>query len=380
MKVDVAVVGAGIAGASVAAFLAAHRSVALLDRAHPGHGATGRSAGFLASQPWNEADLALTEASRDICAEVGPDGPAGHRRAGFLRVTTSRDDVPTLKARASRLRKAGIRARYISARRLGRRFPWMGTAEVAGGLHTPEDGYVDPYDVTSGLVARAKAAGCLLLPNRRVRTVGVRNGRVTGVETLEGAVEASTVVLATGAWTNPLLDPLGVPLALKAYRVQALVTAPIPGLGPLPLLHEIPEGYYLRPEGEGLLVGDGTEYDEADPEAYNPEADFSLYADLASWLSQRVPGAAVASVLRGWAGLCQATPDRLPLVGPVEGVEGLHVLAGFNGLGIMRAPALGRALAAVLAGRDPPVDLTPYWPLRHDASEDFPIREGFTLR
>lgn len=381
MRADVAVVGAGIAGAAAAHYLArGGASVVLVDRGHPGHGATGRSAGFLTSQHWSPLDRLLTRLSRALCAEVGPDGPAGIHRTGFLRVTAEAGDAPVLKERARALAAEGHRAEVLSPRKLRRRFPWMGVEGLAGGLYTPDDGYVDPYDVTVALVDRAKAAGCRLAVNRPVTSLRVEGGRVVALDTTDGPVEAKRVVVAAGAWTRPLLQTAGVDLPLKPYRVQALVTAPLPDLRGLPLFHELPDGYYLRPEREGLLVGDGTEYVEADPGSYNPEADFDLYRTLAAWLSRRVPAAAAAAVIRGWAGLCQATPDRLPLVGAVPGVERLHVLAGFNGLGIMRGPALGRALAEALGGGAPSVDLSPYRPDRFLEGEDFPIREGFTLR
>lgn len=380
MRAEAVVVGAGIAGAAVARFLAAGGSrVALVDRGHVGHGATGRSAGFLTSQHWTPLDLALTRSSSAICAAALPEGEAGIHRVGFLRVTSREEDVPLLRRRARELGRAGVTASFLSPRRLRRRFPWMEVEGLAAGLHTPDDGYVDPYDAAAGLVAQAKGDGCIVSVNNPVLAVREEGGRVVGVETAEGPVEAPTVVVAAGAWSRILLRPLGIALALKPYRVQALVTAPFPGLPPLPLLHELPGGTYLRPEGQGLLLGDGTEHVEADPEAYNREADFAVYTTLAAWLSRRVPVATGASVVRGWAGLCQATPDRLPLVGPLPEVEGLHVLAGFNGLGVMRGPALGRTLAQAILGAEPLVDLDPLRPARFPPGEEWSIREGFTL-
>ncbi|MFQ6013032.1 MAG: NAD(P)/FAD-dependent oxidoreductase [Thermoplasmata archaeon] len=381
MRADVVVVGAGLAGTAVTHFLSeGGLRVVLVDRHYPGQGATGRSAGFLVSQHWNEHDAALARASRELCARAHPEGEAGFTPSGFLRVTARAEDLPVMRDRARGIRRAGLRAEYLPGRKLRRRFPWLRTAGLAGGLLTPDDGYLDPYEVALGFLEGVRERGAELLVNSPVEELTIRSSRVAGVVVGEGAVEAETVVLAMGAWTKPLLQAQGVELPLKGYRVQALVTAPLPGLPALPMLHEIPDGYYLRPEQAGLLVGDGTEHEEADPETYDREADFAVYADLAAWLSRRVPAAAAAMVTRGWAGLCQATPDRLPLVGEVGGIEGLFVLAGFNGLGVMRAPPLARSLAEGLLGRKPPVDLDPFRPDRFSEVLDFPIREGFTLR
>ncbi|MFQ5553026.1 MAG: NAD(P)/FAD-dependent oxidoreductase [Thermoplasmata archaeon] len=381
MKADVVVVGAGIAGTAVTYFLAeGGLRVVLVDRNFPGQGATGRSAGFLVSQHWNEHDAVLARASREICSRAHPEGEAGFTTSGFLRVTTREEDVPVMRDRAKEVRNAGSPAEALSGRKLRRRFPWLGTSGLSGALFTPEDGYLDPYEVATGFLQQARDRGAELLVNRPVEGIDIKASRARGVVAGETTVEAEDVVLAMGPWTASLLQAHGLDLPMKGYRVQALVTAPIPDLPALPMLHEIPDGYYLRPEQTGLLVGDGTEYEEANPETYDREADFAVYTDLAAWLSQRVPPAAAAMVTRGWSGLCQATPDRLPLAGRAGGIEGLTVLAGFNGLGVMRAPPLARSVATEILGSRPSIDLTPFRPDRFTDSPDFPIQEGFTLR
>ncbi|MEE9174195.1 MAG: FAD-binding oxidoreductase [Thermoplasmata archaeon] len=380
MKADVVVVGAGIAGTAVTHFLSeGGLRVVLVDRNYPGQGATGRSAGFIVSQHWNEHDAILARASREICTQVHPEGEAGFVAPGFLRITTREEDVPVMRDRAKEIRKTGSRAEVLVGRKLRRRFPWLGSSGIFGALFTPDDGHLDPYEVATGFLKRARERGAELLVNSPVEEITIRASRAQGVVAGETTVEAEAVVLAMGAWTTPLLRRHGFALPIKGYRVQALVTAPIPNLPALPMLHEIPDGYYLRPEQAGLLVGDGTEYAEANLETYDRGADFSLYTDLAAWLSRRVPPAGAAMVTRGWSGLCQATPDRLPLAGEVGEIEGLFILAGFNGLGVMRSPPLAQALAAHLLGRAPPFDLAPFRPDRFEAGMDFPIHEGFTL-
>ncbi|MEE9593444.1 MAG: FAD-binding oxidoreductase [Thermoplasmata archaeon] len=381
MRADVVVVGAGIAGTAMTHFLAkGGLRVVLVDRAYPGQGATGRSAGFLVSQHWNEHDAALARASREIATQVHPEGASGFTATGFLRLTSKEEDFPVMRDRARDLRRAGHRAEALTPRRLGRRFPWLRTPGLAGGLFTPEDGYLDPYEVSTGFLERARRRGAELLVNSPVEKLMFRASGIEGVMAGKKNVEADAVVLTLGPWTKPLLQAHGIDLPIKGYRVQALVTAPIPDLPALPMLHELPDGYYLRPEQTGLLVGDGTEYTEADPESYDQEAGFALYTDLAAWLTRRVPSASAAMVTRGWAGLCQATPDRLPLAGELGDWEGLHVLAGFNGLGVMRSPALAQALAERLLGHDPTLDLDPFRPDRFESGLDFPIHEGFTLQ
>ncbi len=381
MKADVAIVGAGIAGSALAYHLSGEGlHVTLLDGDYPGLGASGRSAGLLTSQHWNRFDVALTRASQEMCDHLARDEEGGVQRVGFLRVTSLEEDIPVMRERVHTYLKEGVMAEFLEGEELSSRFPSIDSSGLLAGVFTPQDGYVDAYDITSTFASLARERGVAMAMGNKAKAVEMRSSKAVGVETPQGELSAEAVVVAAGAWTPSLLRESGTPLPLKPYRTQALVTAPVTDLPILPMFHELPRGLYLRPDQDGLLLGNGTEHDEADPGGYNTHADFELYAKVAAWATERVPAAKDARIARGWAGLCVATPDRFPLVGEVEEVEGLFVLAGFNGLGVMRGPPLARSLAEALLGRRPTFELAPFHPGRFEGRDDFRIREGFTLR
>ncbi len=379
MKADVVIVGAGIAGSSLAYFLSREPlEVILVDKDYPGLGASGRSAGFLTVQHWNRLDIVLCRASQELFTELASD-KGEMQQVGFLRATSREEDMALMRERATLCRREGYEAEVLEGDQLYTRFPSIESSDLLAGIFTPQDGYVDAYDITSTLASRARERGVVMRMGRRVTGLKLRSSKVVGVTTPEGDLSADIVVLAAGAWTVSILRGSGISLPLKPYRTQALVTTPLEGMPNLPMFHELPSGYYFRPDQGGLLLGDGTEYREANPMRYDTHADFALYSEIAAWIMRRVPTLKEARMARGWAGLCVATPDRFPLVGPVEGIEGLYVLVGFNGLGVMRSSPLAEALAETILNRNPSVDLAPLRPGRFDPKVEFPILEGFTL-
>jgi glycine/D-amino acid oxidase-like deaminating enzyme len=159
---------------------------------------------------------------------------------------------------------------------------------------------------------------------------------------------------------------------MKPYRVQALVTEPVDAT--MPMLYDATGGYYLRPHGPGLLVGDGTEPVERDPDDWDRDADDWFLADCTGY-GELALGRSFEPE-RAWAGLCTATPDGHPLCGRVSGVRGLHVATGFQGHGFMRAPGLGERLADQVLGSE---GIGAFDPGRFDGDEAFEIAEGMDV-
>lgn len=380
MSVDVIIMGAGIGGAALAYFLSGEGlSVELVDKDYPGLGTSGRSAGLLTVQHWNPLDVGLAQATMRICRDLSGEEEL-LTQAGFLRATSREEDMRLMERRARMYRDLGSEAIVLDNADMAARFPDLDVSGLVCGLYTPGDSYVDAYDVTKTLFENARQRGVRIRMATPVEKVEKEASKVMGLRTSKGTLSAERVVVAAGPWTSSLFRESGLSLPLKAYRTQALSTAPVQGLPQLPMFHELPGGLYFRPDRGGLLLGDGTELEEADPAHYDTHADFSLHAQIATWLTSRAPALKDVRFSRGWAGLCVATPDRFPLVGPVEGVTGLYVMTGFNGMGAMRAPPLARALAETLLGRRPSLDLEPFRPDRLRDKADFPIREGFTLQ
>ncbi len=236
-----------------------------------------------------------------------------------------------------------------------------------------------PSTMTQLLLDEAREAGaeiCLGAPFRSMR----RAGAAWEVETAERTIRARHGIVAAGAWTKALLDRLGFPLPMAPYRTQAALLRSSPRTDLGPSVHDIDLDVYARPEGPGrLLVGDGTELVEVDPHRASTGTEPEFLSEVGAALERRMPRWADAELLRAWSGVCTATPDRRPLVGPVPGAEGLFTVTGLNGFGVMRAGGIAHRFAEALATGDLS-GIAPALPGRFEGRHGpFPIRPGFTL-
>ncbi len=386
--VEVVILGAGIAGCALAHHLA-RRSVGptvLYDPRTTAAGATGRAAGIVTEQLWNEWDVAVTrEAQAEYASLAARRDPSAFTANGFIRWTAQADAARLLTDATARLRRWNVDVRPIGRAELETRIPWGRFDDVAAAIFSPHDAVVTPSSLTDLYAAEARRAGVELeigSPFHRL----VRSDGGWTLEVGQRTFRAGHAVVAAGAWSKRLLTGLGWPQPLAPYRTQAATLRPAAG-GPedFPSVHDVDLDVYARPEGNGrILAGDGTELVEVDPDRTPSGGDEKFLGHLAETFTARFPGWADAELVRAWSGVCTATPDRRPLVGPVPGSEGLVVLTGFNGFGVMRAGGVAQRLAALLAaGEDASRELEglrPVLPGRFPPGTPGPRpRPGFTL-
>jgi sarcosine oxidase subunit beta len=155
----------------------------------------------------------------------------------------------------------------------------------------------------------------------------------------------------------------GVELPVDPYRRMSFITEPFAALPPtLPMTIEFSSGLYFHPESRGFLFGMGN---RTEPSSFDKTVDEEWMLAVVEKLVERAPAFEEASVLRGWAGFYEVTPDDNPLLGWVGEPEGLAVAAGFSGHGFMQGPAIGACLAElILDGAATTVDIAPFRPSR----------------
>lgn len=387
-RADVLILGAGIAGCALAYHLArrAVGTIVVFDPQTPGAGATGRAAGVITEQLWDRWDVETARESREEYAEIARRrDPTAFSVNGFARWTRNREALPVLEAAVERLRSWSVPVSALSVQSLAEKVPWGRFDDVLGAIWCPDDAVVTPSRMGELYTEGARDAGVEFLFGSPLVRFGSEADHWV-LDLVGRSVRAKRAVVAAGAWSKRLLALAGHPLPLAPYRTQAAVLRPsIPDTRRFPSVHDIDLDVYVRPEENGrILAGDGTELVEVDPDRFPTAGDERFVANLAESFATRFPGWADAELVRAWAGVCVATPDRRPLIGPVPSAQGLYAITGFNGFGVMRAGGAAARLAGVLAsgeGSERELDkIRPVLPGRFAGPvSSFPIRPGFTL-
>jgi glycine/D-amino acid oxidase-like deaminating enzyme len=373
-SVDTAIVGAGIVGLATAHALCRDGAgtVALVDRGMPGGGDSGRSFSMVRCHYSNAvvARLAMagSRAIMDWHDEVGV-ADAGYVRCGYL-LTVPERLVDPCRGNVEMLRSLGLDTRFLEPGEIHAVEPELSLAGVAGAAYEPDGGFADAQKMCLGWFAAATRDGLRSHLGVAVSGLRVEAGRAVGLETAEGFVPAGKVVLATGAWANDLLRPLGAEQPIELRRLEVLVARTGPG-GPLPsaVCSDAVTNVVVRPDrgrqfcavayaGEDLL-------ERAD------DCDHGLsagYEDaVRAGLMERYPRLAGFELVRGFAGPYDVTPDWNPILGPCPGIEGLYLAVGWSGHGFKLSPAVGEVAAAEVSGRTPPIDVGELRPERFAA-------------
>jgi glycine/D-amino acid oxidase-like deaminating enzyme len=272
-------------------------------------------------------------------------------------------------------RGLGVETRVVGAEELREVAPAWRLAEGEAAAWEPRSGYGDGAAVAGDFLARAREMGATFRPRTGVRALRVSGGRVRGVETQTGEIQAPVVVVATGPWTRPLLEGVGVSLPIETeYHEVAILKNPagLPTIGPAGI--DSPCAVYYRAEGGGrTLVGAFYGKRGVPPDDFPQSASADALEALAGAAARRIPALEEASLQRGITGIYDMSPDARPLLGELPPARGLFVAAGFSGMGFKISPAVGLVLAEqILDGRATTVDITAFRPTRF--AEGQPIR------
>ena len=371
-KFDAIVIGGGVIGVSIAYHLARFgaQRVALLERGQLGGGTTAQSSCILRTHYSVPENVALAKAAlaifRDFPAYLDDsEAESGYHRCGYLIVAPAGVPADAVRASLAAERALGIDAREIGADEAGRIHPLLRLDDVALIGWEPDAGYADAYLT---LTAFARAARRLGVSIREGTTVtGLRRAglRVTGVETDQGPIAADVVVSAQNIWSREVAAWTGIalPLTLSRHAVFTLEGG-TPYGRELPVVKDLVSAgklYFRSYGGRQVLVGDGNEGETiAAPDPEQADVPLDHVVDIGEQLAHRMPAFADAGLVASWTGVYDVTPDWNPVLGPVPGIEGLHVAYGFSGHGFKLAPAVGRLVAQAALGLPGDLPLAPY--------------------
>jgi sarcosine oxidase, subunit beta len=380
---DVVVVGGGVVGASAAYHLASAGAgrVVVLERAdHLAAGSTGACAGGFRYQFSSAINVLLSQASVPMITGFTQEHglPLDVEQDGYLFLVRGeelwRDFLAANQLHAS----LGVEAEVLTPEQALELAPGIALDGLVGATYGPRDGIADPSGLTHGYATLARRAGARIELGVAVEGVRTAWGRVRGVDTRDGAIDAGVVVNAAGPWAGVLAATAGVDLPLEPIPRHVLVTGPFPGAPERrTLVIDAQTSFYFHREGAGVLMGmGGTTPERA---SFETTIDDTFIAEELLPTAVRIfPPLEDASVEHAWVGLYEMTPDRHPIIGEAPGVAGFYLANGFSGHGFQHAPVVGKLLAElIVGGAATAVDITGLGLDRFDRGDL--VREGHVV-
>jgi glycine/D-amino acid oxidase-like deaminating enzyme len=370
----VVVVGGGVMGLAIATQLRAlgAGSVVLMERTFLGAGESGKSGAILRQHYSHVQTIRMARSSLAEFAgfEERTGRDIGFRRTGMLFLVPAADR-DALTRNVELQQGEGVQVSLLGADELRALEP-RGRFDDVVGAWEPEAAHVDPVRTIGAFGAEATRLGvdvqlgCEVVSLVVEEEAGAR--RVGGVETSDGRVATRQVVAATGPWSSRLLHAIGVELPLEVVRPQQAFLRPPADFGdPQPIVADLPNEVYYKPEGGVTRVGE-ISYDQderVDPDRYDEGVASAFVAGARARIARRLPAYGRAVLWGGGSGLYTITPDAHAVIGPLPGLEGFTIVTGFSGHGFKLSPAVGRGVAEyVVNGSTRALDLDFFDPTR----------------
>ena len=372
----VVVIGGGVVGVSTLYHLAKEgwSDVVLVERKELTSGSTWHAAGLLPlfnlSYSVGQIHKYSVAFYKTLEAETGQN--VGFRQVSNIRLARTKDRWDEYMYYAGVARTIGVTVNELTPDQVRDIWPLCVTDGLIGAIQHPDDGYIQPADLTQALAKGARALGAEIIRNTVVTTIGRTPSGEWRVKTDKGDIVAEHVVSATGNFARKTGAMVGLDVPVIPVEHQYIVTEPHPeivarqkaGLPEMGVLRESDSSWYMREENGGLLLGP---YEKGAPACYvdGPAADseYELFQEDLDRLAphietaiERVPAFGEVGVKKVYNGAIAYTPDGSPIVGPAWGVRNFWLNEGHS-FGVTAAGGAGWQLAEWIVRGEPSIDM-----------------------
>lgn len=364
---DVLIIGAGITGAVAALELTEMGAkVEVVDRYGPAAMASGWTLAGVRQSGRHPTELPLARDAVKRWQELDRrlEARTSYRQEGNLRLARTETEMETVKALVEDQKTAGLDISFLADGGAAREIVPALSQAVLAASWCPTDGHADPVATVNAYLRLAERQGAKISTGEGVRHLQVNGARATGAVTGTRTISAGAILAAPGILTNTLLEPLGLAIPLRRPLVTVLRSAPLPPML-APVLGVANADMAVRQEVTGhLRATSGAEIwrgalDETDG---GPVARTSMgrIMETIARVSHVLPGFAEAEIENVWGGVLDLTPDALPVIDYVPGVDNLVIAAGFSGHGFGIGPTTGALAAQLVMAMPPKLDVSAF--------------------
>ena len=358
-KADIVIIGGGIIGTSIAYYLArlGVKRVVLLEKGYLAGGSTGRCGGGIRQQ-WSEpmnVRLAMRSVELFEHFDEEPGMDIEYYKGGYLLLAYNEEEERLFERNVAMQQREGLDVRLLTPAETKRLFPFMNLQGLKLAAHCPDDGHANPHLATFAYARAAENLGVRILTRTEARSIEIRNGCITAVETDRGRIETSVVINAAGGYSREVGQLAGVEIPTESYRHQIFVTEPVEAVLD-PLVISFLHNFYIRQTKAGnFIMGQG---DRDEKPGFNLNTTWKFLKEMTGKMPDFFPFLEGIRVLRHWAGLYNMSPDAQPIIDRSQEISDYYFAVGFSGHGFMLAPAVGEAVAEwIVYGKPEKVDI-----------------------
>lgn len=358
-KYDVVIIGGGGHGLSLAYNLSkiSNLKIAVIEKNYLGSGASGRNGESIRSAFGHDAWIRFHEEAVNLWETISAELKFNvmFTQCGYLVLATSPKKMDVMLNTVKRQQELGVKCHVVNKAEIKKIVPNL-TTNIEGGVLQTSGGYARHDAVVWAYAKAAKALGVEIFPFTEVKSIDVKNGKITGIITDKGDIETPIVVNSAGGHCAQIAAMAGIEIPTQTYRLEMIATEPLK-----PFLKQYVSALdqigYMHQTARGEFIG-GTE-----PPNFLPSMDLkcTMYnlKDMASKFVELFPCLSGVKIMRQWTGLMPIAPDASPILGPVYDVEGFIMDCGWT-YGFMATPASGKYLAQLIKTGNMPSIIQPF--------------------